>query len=226
MFPLRDTQPSYSRPVVTVLIILLNVLVFLFQVSLEPHSLDRFIALYGLVPADFAWVNVFTSMFLHGGWMHLIGNMWFLWVFGDNIEDVLGKWRYILFYLACGAAAGMAQCFLNSDSTVPMVGASGAIAGIMGAYMIKFPGARIVSLVMIVIFVTTVEVPAWLMLIFWFGTQFLNGVGSIGTSHASHAGGVAFMAHVGGFLAGIALILLMGPRGRSVARRGRNEFDW
>ena len=219
MFPIRDTQPSYSKPVVTVVLIVINVLVFLYQVSLEPYSRNEFIATYGLVPDHFTFHSVLTSMFLHGGWMHVLGNMWFLWIFGDNIEDILGHAKYLLFYLLCGFGAAMAQFLADPGSRVPMVGASGAIAGVMGAYLVKFPHSRILSLVTIIFFFTTVEVPAWLMLIWWFFIQFFNGVGSIGYSHASQGGGVAFLAHVGGFLAGIALIYLLVPRQRYTRRQ-------
>jgi membrane associated rhomboid family serine protease len=220
MFPLRDTQPSYSKPVVKVLLIVVNILVFLFEVSLDPYSRNEFIAIYGMVPDQFSLLSVLTSMFLHGGWMHVLGNMWFLWIFGDNIEDILGSAKYVLFYLLCGVAAAMTQFLADPGSRVPMVGASGAIAGVMGAYLVKFPHSRILSLVTVVFFFTTVEVPAWLMLVFWFFIQFFNGVGSIGYSHASEGGGVAFLAHVGGFLAGIALIHLLVPRERYTRRQG------
>ena len=222
MFPLRDTQPSYSRPVVTVLLIALNLLVFLFELSLDPYSRNEFFAVYGFVPDQFAWQSVLTSMFLHGGWMHVLGNMWFLWIFGDNIEDILGHAKFLLFYVACGVAAAMAQFLISPDSRLPVIGASGAIAGVMGAYMVRFPHARIVSLVTVVFFITTVEVPAWLMLILWFFMQFFNSLGSIGYSHASQ-GGVAFAAHVGGFLAGIALVSLLSPRDRLSRRR---DLHW
>jgi membrane associated rhomboid family serine protease len=132
MFPIRDTQPSYSRPYVTTMLIVFNVLIFLYEFSLDDYSLNAFIGTWGLVPERFDWVNVLTSMFLHGGWMHLIGNMWFLWIFGDNIEDILGHWKFFLFYVLCGLVAAMAQVMLNPYSRVPMVGASGAIAGVMG----------------------------------------------------------------------------------------------
>src|SRR5215208_6417965 len=166
MFPLRDTQPSYSAPVVTVLIIVFNVLAFLFEVSLDAYSLNHFIAQYGLIPDRFRFTGVVTSMFLHGGWMHLLGNMWFLWIFGDNIEDILGHGKFLLFYLLCGIAAAMAQVFMNPMSRVPMVGASGAIAGVMGAYLLKFPKSRILTLAFVFIFATTFEVPAVVMLIY------------------------------------------------------------
>jgi membrane associated rhomboid family serine protease len=223
MFPLRDTQPSNSKPVVTVILIVINVLVFLFEFSLEPYSRNEFITVYGMVPDHFDFVSLFTSMFLHGGWMHVLGNMWFLWIFGDNIEDILGSGKYLLFYLLCGAAAGLTQYATNPYSRIPTVGASGAIAGVMGAYMIKFPHSRIVSLVTVLFFFTTFEIPAWIMLIYWFIIQFFSGVGSIGFSHVSEGGGVAFFAHVGGFLAGMALIGLMAPRQRYSRRR---DLSW
>lgn len=221
MFPLRDTQPSYSKPVVTVILIVINILIFLFEFSLDPFSQNQFIASYGLVPDRFHIANIFTSMFLHGGWLHVLGNMWFLWVFGDNIEDILGHGKYVLFYLACGVAAAMAQVLISPDSRVPMVGASGAIAGVMGAYMVKFPQSRINTLIFY-IFITTIEVPAWVMLIYWFFIQLVSGVGSIGYSTASQ-GGTAFFAHVGGFVAGIGLIYLMQPKERYTRRK---DLSW
>src|SRR5713226_6234385 len=194
MFPLRDTQPSYTKPVVTIVLIAINVVAFLYTLSLDDWTRTAFIETYGLVPEHFAFTSVITSMFLHGGWMHLLGNMWFLWIFGDNIEDILGHGKYVLFYLACGAAAGLTQTLLTTDPRVPMVGASGAIAGVMGAYMVKFPHSRIYTLVTVIFFFTTVEVPAWIMLIYWFVVQFFNGVGGIVYSHVSEGGGVAFFA--------------------------------
>lgn len=222
MFPLRDTEPSYSKPVVTILLIVVNILVFLFEFSLDPETQNGFIATYGLIPDQFHFSNIVTSMFLHGGWMHVLGNMWFLWIFGDNIEDILGHGKYLLFYLLCGVVAALAQVAASPNSRIPTVGASGAIAGIMGAYTIKFPHSRILSLVTIVFFFTTVEIPAWIMLIYWFVIQFFSGVGTLGASQASQ-GGVAFFAHIGGFVAGIALISVMGPRQRYSSRR---DVDW
>jgi membrane associated rhomboid family serine protease len=222
MFPLRDTEPSYSKPVVTILLIVVNILVFLFEFSLDPDTQNGFIAAYGLIPDQFHFSNIITSMFLHGGWMHVLGNMWFLWIFGDNIEDILGHGKYLLFYLLCGVVAALAQVAVSPNSRIPTVGASGAIAGIMGAYMIKFPHSRILSLVTIVFFFTTVEIPAWIMLIYWFVIQFFSGVGTLGASQASQ-GGVAFFAHIGGFIAGIGLIHVMGARQR-FSRRG--DRDW
>jgi len=218
MFPLRDTQPSYSKPIVTIALIVVNILVFLFEFSMDDYSRNTFIALYGLVPDQFQWTSVLTSMFLHGGWMHVLGNMWFLWIFGDNIEDILVHGKFLVFYLVCGVVAALSQVALNYTSRVPMVGASGAIAGVMGAYMIKFPRARIETLVFIFFFISRIDVPAWAMLIYWFAMQVLSGVGSIGLTQASQ-GGTAYIAHVGGFLAGIILIRTLGTRERYSRRR-------
>jgi membrane associated rhomboid family serine protease len=160
-------------------------------------------------------------MFLHGGWMHIIGNMWFLWIFGDNVEEALGHVKYFAFYILCGLAAAMMQVFFNADSRLPMVGASGAIAGVMGAYLVKFPQSRIVTLIFVFIFFTTVEVPAVLMLLYWFFIQLFSGVGTIGYSHLSQ-GGTAWFAHVGGFIAGIILVVVMGTRPKYLRRQDLN----
>jgi membrane associated rhomboid family serine protease len=222
MFPLRDAQPSYSKPLVTIAIIVVNVAIFIYEWLLDPYSRNHFITMYGLVPDQFRISALVTSMFLHGGWMHVLGNMWFLWVFGDNIEDVLGHGKYVLFYLLCGIAAAMGQVMVNPESRIPMVGASGAIAGVMGAYLIKFPHARILTLAFIFFFITTFEVPAVLMLAYWFVIQLFSGVGSIAQSQASQ-GGVAWFAHVGGFLAGLILIKIMGTRQKYGRRR---DLHW
>ena len=214
MIPLRSSEPHYTRSSVTLLIILVNVLVFLFELTLPTYSLNRFIALYGIVPGRLHYSSVLTSMFIHGGFLHIAGNMWFLWVFGRGIEDTLGHAKYLFFYLACGVAAAFAHILLNAYSPVPTVGASGAIAGVMGAYLIKFPRAHIVTLVFIFLFITTVDIPAFFLLLYWFAIQFFSGVGSIGYSQAS-SGDVAWFAHVGGFLAGMALIMLMPTRQRA-----------
>jgi membrane associated rhomboid family serine protease len=222
MFPLRDTQPSYSRPLITVLIIILNAVVFLHEVSLDEYSRNYFIAHYGLIPARFHFSAILTSMFMHGGWMHIIGNMWFLWIFGDNVEDAFGHLKYLVFYLLCGIAAAFTQVLFSPGSRLPMVGASGAIAGVMGAYLIKFPRSRIVTLVFIFIFITTIEVPAGLMLAYWFFIQFFSGVGTIGYSHVSQ-GGTAFFAHIGGFITGMILVGVMGTRQIYMRRR---DVSW
>jgi len=213
MIPLRDSEPSSSRPVVTVLLIAVNFAVFFYELSLDPFSRNHLIAMYGIVPDRLDPVSLATSMFLHGGWLHIVGNMWFLWIFGDNVEDILGHWKFLLFYLLCGVAAGMAHVLLNPLSRVPTVGASGAIAGVMGAYLVKFPRAHITTLVWVFVFLTTFELPAAVVLLYWFVIQFFSGVGSIAYSHES-AGGVAWFAHVGGFLAGILLIYILPKRER------------
>ena len=161
-------------------------------------------------------------MFLHGGWMHLIGNMWFLWIFGDNVEDVMGHGKFLLFYLLCGVAAGLTHVVLNPDSHIPTIGASGAIAGVMGAYLVKFPHARILTLVPIFFFLTTFELPAAFVLLYWFVIQFFSGVGSVAYSSSSQ-GGTAWFAHVGGFLAGIVLVWVFATREPYSKRR---ELHW
>jgi membrane associated rhomboid family serine protease len=222
MFPLRDTQPSYSKPVITVLLIVVNILIFLFEFSLDPYTRNAFESAYALIPDHFTISAVFTSMFLHAGWLHVLGNMLFLWIFGDNIEDILGHGKFLLFYLLCGVAAALAQVLFNPFSRVPMVGASGAIAGVMGAYMVKFPRARIVTWIPIVWF-TTFDIPAWAMLIYWFVLQLFGGVESITASQHSQGGGTAFLAHVGGFIAGMILIFLLGARQPYSRRR---DLSW
>jgi membrane associated rhomboid family serine protease len=217
MFPLKDTQPSYTRPVVTIAIIVANLLIFLFEFSLGAGTRAELIEYYGLVPDHLRLSSILTSMFLHGGWMHVLGNMWFLWIFGDNIEDLLGHTKFLLFYLICGIAAAAGQVIASPYSTVPMVGASGAIAGVMGAYLIKFPRSRILA----VVFFFIIEIPAPIMLAYWFIFQLFNGLGSIARTHVSE-GGVAFFAHVGGFLAGMVLIKIMGTKDRYYPRRDYN----
>ncbi len=222
MIPLRDSQPSYSIPYVTITLIVANVMLFLYQITLDPFSLNHLIASYGVVPRRLNLASLVTSMFLHGGWLHLIGNMWFLWIFGDNVEDILGHGKFLAFYLISGVAAALIHVLFNLGSPVPTIGASGAIAGVMGAYMVKFPHSRIVTLVPIFVFITTMEIPAGVILLYWFVIQFFSGVGSMGYSHISQ-GGVAWFAHVGGFLVGMLLISAMRPRARF---RSRRELHW
>jgi rhomboid family protein len=208
MIPLRSSEPHYTRPTVTLLIIAANVAVFLFQLSLPSYAQNRFIMQYGLVPDRFHYSAILTSMFIHGGFMHIAGNMWFLWIFGRGVEDLLGHAKYAVLYFACGIAGALLFVVLNSNSTLPTVGASGAIAGVMGAYLIKFPRAHIVTLVFIVIFITTIDIPAFFLLLYWFAIQFFSGIGSVGYSQVSQ-GGVAWFAHVGGFVAGMLLVMVM-----------------
>lgn len=216
VIPIHDSQRSYSTPLVVVGLILVNALAFLFELSLDTFTRNDFIAAFGLVPERFNWMSVFTSMFLHGGWMHLLGNMLFLWVYGDNIEDILGHGKFLLFYLACGAAAALAQYAMAPDSRIPMVGASGAIAGVMGAYMVKFPHSRIVLAGWFII-LFTFDLPAYVVLLYWFALQFISGLG--GVAQIANRGGVAFFAHIGGFLAGVLLILMFKTRERYRLRR-------
>jgi membrane associated rhomboid family serine protease len=220
MFPLKDTQPSYSRPVVTIALIAINLLVFLFEASLGSYTRNALIEYYGLVPDHVRLSAVLTSMFLHGGWMHVLGNMWFLWIFGDNIEDLLGHAKFLVFYLLCGMVAALGQVIANPYSTIPMVGASGAIAGVMGAYLVKFPRARIVTLVFVLFFITTIEIPAPLMLAYWFFIQLFSGFGSIARTHVSESG-TAFFAHIAGFVAGVVLVKVMGTSDVYNRRRDR-----
>jgi membrane associated rhomboid family serine protease len=221
MIPLRSSEPTYSPPTVTLVLILVNVLVFVFEITIpnEPSydnpgglTLNTFIATYWIVPDRFHFSSLITSMFIHGGFMHVAGNMWFLWVFGKAIEDLLGHARFLFFYLACGIIAGLAHVMLNPYSPVPTVGASGAIAGVMGAYLIKFPRARIVTLIWY-FFITTLDLPAAFLLLYWFAIQFISGFGSIGYSQVSK-GDVAWFAHVGGFVAGMVLVMLIPTRQR------------
>jgi membrane associated rhomboid family serine protease len=223
MIPIKVTQPSYSTPAVTILLIVANVLVFLHQFWLglvDPYSLNDFMAQYALRPAYFRIENVVTSMFLHANLMHVAGNMLFLWVFGDNVEDILGHGKYLVFYLLCGVTAALAQVLMDPGSRVPMVGASGAIAGVMGAYLIKFPHSRVVMVAWFIL-IFTFDLPAWLMLVYWFLMQLFGGYGSI--ADTTQQGGTAFFAHIGGFVAGIVLINLMGTRQRYWRRR---DLSW
>ncbi len=203
MIPLRDIIPSRTRPVTTVSLIVVNAVVFLYETSLSEAEFRVFVQQWGLVPADFNWVSVFTSLFLHAGWLHVIGNMWFLWIFGDNVEDRVGHGRFLVFYLLCAVMAALAQTFMAPGSPVPTVGASGAIAGVMGAYLVLYPRSRILTLIPLIILFPVVEIPAFYFLGFWFLIQLFSGVGSLATTGAASPGGVAFWAHVGGFLAGV-----------------------
>ena len=222
MLPLRDIQERRTFPIVNTAIIIVNVLVFLYELSLGTR-LNVFLMSAAFVPANFfqpgAAVgetrSIFVSMFLHGGWMHLLGNMLYLWIFGDNIEDRLGRIKYVLFYLLCGVAATLAHGLSDPHSSVPSVGASGAIAGVLGAYLLTFPKARVLTLVPLGFYTQLRELPAILVLGGWFVLQFFSGIVSLG---ARGVGGVAWWAHIGGFLTGMALIKLMdrGPRPESM----------
>jgi membrane associated rhomboid family serine protease len=222
MFPLRDDQPVYSKPVICILLIVINAVVFLHEMQLEDFSRNFFIARYGVIPDQFHYYALITSQFLHGGWLHIIGNMVFLWAFGRTLEDAMGSFKFLAFYLLCGVAAGLTQAYVTAGSQVPSIGASGAIAGVMGAYVLKFPRAQIYSLVFIIIFITRVEIPAIFFIPYWFLTQVFNGAGSIGYSNVSE-GGTAWFAHIGGFIGGMILVSIMGTESRYV--RGR-QYRW
>ncbi len=213
MIPLRALLLRNSTPVVTLLLIAVNTLCFLFEMAQPMYLRNAFIEHYALVPDRLYLPAFVTSMFLHGGWLHLIGNMWFLWVFGSHIEDAMGSGRFLVFYLISGIASAMVQFATSLGSPVPTVGASGAIAGVMGAFLILYPRVRVVTLIFIIFFVTTYELPAAFMLIYWFALQLLSGLGSLAA--VSQAQSIAWFAHVGGFLAGILLVrLFVGSRPR------------
>jgi len=218
MFPLRDDRPTYTAPVVTVLLIAACALVFFFELSLDEYSRDYFINFYGVVPARLRPVTLLSSLFIHGGWSHIIGNMLFLWAFGKSLEDALGHFKFLSFYLICGVAAGITHVFFNLNTTLPTVGASGAIAGVMGAYLIKFPRARIHTLIFLIFFLTTADIPAAFILIYWFVTQLFSEYGSIMHTQVT-SGGVAYAAHIGGFVTGMILVQVMGARTRYFPRR-------
>jgi membrane associated rhomboid family serine protease len=231
MFPIRDDTPRFSTPFVTYFLIGLNLLVFFFEAALDPRSLALLIRQFAVIPshvtgfltggiridAASALVPIFTSMFLHGSWVHVIGNMWFLWIFGDNIEDYLGHFKYLVFYLTSGVAAMALQVVLTPNSNVPNLGASGAIAGVLGAYFVLYPRARVLTWFPILF---VFYLPAWIMLGYWFVVQFLSGAATTAAYAGQDRGGVAFWAHVGGFVAGIALVKMIPPRPRRYSYGG------
>jgi membrane associated rhomboid family serine protease len=219
MFPISDVIPSRTTPFVTIGLIALNALAFLYELRLDDAGLDHLARTAGVVPVAFSAADVVTSMFLHGGWLHFLGNMLYLWIFGDNVEDRFGHVRFLLFYLACGTTAALAHVLIDPASTVPMIGASGAIAGVMGAYFVLYPHSRIVTLVPIFFFIQIIEIPAIFFLGIWFVMQLLSGVGSIATAAGEPAGGIAFWAHAAGFLAGLSGVLVF-------RRRERQRVEW
>jgi membrane associated rhomboid family serine protease len=252
MIPLRDDNPTRTFPAVTIALIILNVLAFFYQYSI---GLGTSAFQFGLIPAELtqhvnlayggrgtelppgvgvynldpAWLTVFTSMFMHGSFMHILGNMWYLWIFGNNIEDAMGKGRFIAFYLLSGIAAAALQVVLGPGSEVPMVGASGAIAGVLGAYLLMYPGSRVLSIIPLGIVWLTREIPAWVVLGFWFVLQLISGLGALGMEKT---GGVAYAAHVGGFVFGLVFGRLMGRvdtgfhRPSQRYRPGQDHMDW
>jgi membrane associated rhomboid family serine protease len=243
MFPYRDENETQRTPYITLAFIALNVLMWLFvQGAGASLPLARSVCNLGLIPGELMGTvppgtrfpigdglvcltdpgpqvsHLITSMFLHGSWMHLIGNMWFLWLFGNNVEDSMGRLRFAIFYLLCGLAAALAQVATNPASAIPMVGASGAISGVMGGYLVLYPQVRVFCLVVLGFFVTSVALPAWMMLIYWFVIQFVSGLAAFG----GDVGGVAFWAHTGGFVAGLILVKLFAQPEYLVAHRAHH----
>lgn len=225
MFPIRDTVPARSFPVINWLLIIANVLVFvLIEVPLASGALSKLILSYGVVPARLysgspaALITIVSSMFLHGGWLHLISNVWALFIFGDNVEDRMGAGRYFVFYLVCGAVAAMAQAAVDPASRIPAIGASGAIAGVLAAYFISFPRSRVVTFIPVFFLPWFVEIPAVIYLGFWFFSQFFNGV--LALDMGSLGGGIAYWAHIGGFLAGLVLLPFFARPSRVLWRSG------
>lgn len=235
MFPLRDNVPSRRFPVITVGLIAINVAVFLVEALMGAAATDL-IETFGIVPAKLTsgWyrptvlVTLFTSMYLHGGWAHLIGNMWYLWIFGDNIEDRMGRFRFFLFYTLCGLIAGLLQVMAAPQSTTPMIGASGAIAGVLGAYLVLYPRARVSTLIPFFYFIRIVWLPAIVVLGGWFLIQLMNGLASINV--VMQTGGVAWWAHIGGFVAGMVLQGIFSRSDRkppeSWSNRSREARGW
>jgi membrane associated rhomboid family serine protease len=207
MIPIKDVIRSRTRPVVTTSLVAINALVFLWQLTLTPGDVERFVYTFGLVPASFSVAGLLTSMFIHGGLAHVGGNLLYLWIFGDNIEDRLGHGRFLAFYLATGVAAALAQTVMDPASTIPMVGASGAIAGVLGGYFVLYPQSRVLTLFPFPVMLF--EVPAFVFLGLWFLAQLVSSLGSLAASSGGPPGGVAFWAHVMGFVAGAALVRLM-----------------
>ena len=229
MLPIKDTIRSRSFPYINWLLILINSLIFLYQINLTPTQLDVFIYRFALVPENInlakpiTWYSFITHIFLHGGWLHIISNMWVLYIFGDNVEDRLGSLRYLIFYLLGGISAGVLQYIFSIDASIPALGASGAIAAIMGAYLLFFPHSRVITFIPIFFFGWFVEIPSIVFLGIWFLTQLFSGLMALSTPSNMHMGGIAWWAHVGGFLFGLLLayIFTIGYRGR---REYRDEY--
>lgn len=231
MIPIRDINPTQRFAIVTFLLIVVNCAVFLYELTLGPSG-EEFIAAFALVPRQLfslsagpddvipAWATVVTSMFLHGGILHIGGNMLYLWIFGNNIEDSMGRIRFLLFYVLCGAVAAYAHAAANAASTVPMIGASGAVSGVLGAYLLLYPRARVLTLILFGFYIRTIEVPAMFVLGFWFLLQFLNALLSSGAGQ-----GVAWYAHLGGFIAGLFLIGLFKRRSVPFGGRKRDYYS-
>ena len=231
MIPIKDINPTERFAIVTLVIIVLNIAVFLYELALGPQAGEMFVDSFALIPARLfsripepshavpAGAAIFTSMFLHGGFLHIAGNMLYLWIFGNNVEDSMGRIRFIVFYFLCGIAAAYSHALANADSTMPMIGASGAISGVLGAYLVLYPRARVLTLIAFGLYIRTVEVPAMFVLGFWFVLQFLNALLSSGAG-----GGVAWFAHIGGFIAGILLIGIFKRRDVHWWSRRRDDY--
>jgi membrane associated rhomboid family serine protease len=217
MLPLRDVIPSRTTPYITITIIVLNALAWFYELSLPRDALPHFLQVYGFVPAVFSVPTLVTSMFLHGSWSHVIGNMWYLWIFGDNVEDRLGRGRFIVFYLLCGVVAATGQAAMDPNSVLPTIGASGAIAGVMGAYFVLYPHSRVLTLVPLFFYFEIFELPAIVLLGFWFLMQVFSA-GAIAVTASTGSGGVAFMAHVAGFVFGVAGVFVFRKREQPDAR--------
>jgi membrane associated rhomboid family serine protease len=215
MFPLYDTERSRKFPVVNLTLIAANVLVFLYEWQMAPGSLEQFISTWGLIPSRLlgdpvnTWNTIYSSMFLHGGWFHILSNMWVLFIFGDNVEARMGSMKYLVFYLLSGTAAGLMQTFILPTDQFPMIGASGAVAGVLGAYLVLFPRSRVASIVPIFFIFTIVEIPASIFLIFWFVSQLYSGLFAVQGGGAS---GIAWWAHIGGFAFGLVLSFMFANR--------------
>lgn len=218
MFPLYDENPTRTTPYLTYGLIGVNILVFLHEVSLSSQELEQFFRMYAVIPQELTtnlaqeWTTLFTSQFLHGGWWHLISNMVFLWVFGNNVEDRMGHLKYLIFYLSCGALAALCQWFISMNSSIPSLGASGAIAGVLGAYVIRFPQSRILTLAFLGFFVTTIRIPAIILIGIFVIQNVISGLASLqaAANMSVETGGVAYWAHIGGFAFGIILAPLFG----------------
>ena len=214
MIPLRDVIQSRTFPFFTISFIVLNTIAFIYEQSIPRHALETFVHTYGAIPVRLDVLTIFTSMFLHAGWVHFLGNMLFLWIFGDNVEDRLGHVRFAIFYLLCGVAAVFAHVFMNPLSTIPTIGASGAIAGVLGGYFVLYPHSRVLALIPLFIVWEIVEVPAVLFLGMWFLMQFYS-VGVEALMTRGEGGGVAFWAHIAGFVVGMAAVLVLRKPSRS-----------
>ena len=234
MLPFRDINPSRNFPLATTAIIVVNTLVFLYMVSVlmtgGEHALLSLVNRASVTPIEFTrhidvppatihpiWVTIFTSMFMHGGPVHLLGNMLYLWIFGNNVEDIMGPFRYLVFYLLCGVVAALSQIYISPDSRIPMLGASGAIAGVLGAYLVRFPTAKVDTCLLLPFFFYIIRLPAIVVLAFWFLLQLVSG--ATGLLASQHGGGTAWWAHIGGFLAGMLLVLVLTRRGQQPTNR-------